>query len=716
MSHFKNYEAMQTVSLFARINSDIPGDSTLAALAERSRTDRQLLSCTNAYRATGNRLYKEQLVCSSVAVRFEGGKAKEHVKNFTGYVMADFDHLPEDKVEELREKANADAHTLMSYVTVSGKGLRVIAGYELDATLPVPELTNQYKDVFLTVNEYYQELLGVPFDAQCKNATRLSILAYDPKAFYNPQAAAFTRQWITTNSLSRQQRRHEERVIQQKRRRELSAVSKLFDSHIAPMLERDGAEYAPGRHNDYVMRAGYLLNQYGVSLDVAVEWAMGKFADYDSTEQVVRSCYQRTEEHATLKVPRAKARKTDNGGYATVEEIKEFLGERYVFRRNVITRFIEYAPKPEADGQAPQWLPLCDPDLNSIWDEMSCTGVRVNVNDIDRIINSKFASKYHPLDSFLKALPKWTAGQPDYIGELASTVSVNGGDEAQERFALYLKKWLVGMVAGWVSCKNVNHEILVLIGKQGAYKTTWFNYLLPPELRYYFLVRTNSQRMTKDDCIAITENALICLEELDTMTSGNLNQLKSVVTIEKVKEREAYARRPEERPRIASFCGTGNNIQFLTDNSGNRRWLPFEVKSIRSPRQHPFNYTGIYSHAYALYLSGFKYWFEQDEIEELNEHNRAFEAPNTEYELVMANFRKPGPNESGQFWTASNAMQYIGENIATRLSVVSVGRAFSALGFERRKSNGLRGYMVIPRTVDEIKEFRKTLGLYSETE
>ena len=42
----------------------------------------------------------------------------------------------------------------------------------------------------------------------------------------------------------------------------------------------------------------------------------------------------------------------------------------------------------------------------------------------------------------------------------------------------------------------------VLLGPQGTYKTSFMNNLLPPELRRYFCVKTNSQRMTKDDAFA----------------------------------------------------------------------------------------------------------------------------------------------------------------------------------------------------------------------
>ena len=48
------------------------------------------------------------------------------------------------------------------------------------------------------------------------------------------------------------------------------------------------------------------------------------------------------------------------------------------------------------------------------------------------------------------------------------SVTVKGEVEEQVRFARYLKKWLVGMVAAWLDGEVVNNVILVLIGEQGA--------------------------------------------------------------------------------------------------------------------------------------------------------------------------------------------------------------------------------------------------------
>ena len=68
------------------------------------------------------------------------------------------------------------------------------------------------------------------------------------------------------------------------------------------------------------------------------------------------------------------------------------------------------------------------------------------------------------------------------------------------------------------------------------------------------------------------------------MRPSELNQLKAAVTMPSKDERAVYAHFHEHRKHIASFCGTGNNPHFLSDPTGNRRWLPFEVESIDSPR------------------------------------------------------------------------------------------------------------------------------------
>lgn len=407
-----------------------------------------------------------------------------------------------------------------------------------------------------------------------------------------------------------------------------------------------------------------------------------------------------------------KERKPNYAEYtASLDEIQAFINDRMLLRHNVVTGRTEYRLLSSYEHDATEWQPISDRQVTSIWRQMSQQlKKKVNIKYIYDLLCSDFVPDYHPFKFYLEHLPKWD-GQ-DYILGMSVSVTVKGDSEMREQalFAQYLKKWLVGMVAGWIDDDVVNNVILVLLGEQGSYKTTWFNYLLPPELKQYFYTKTNANRMGRDDLLTLAKYGLVCCEELDTMRPSELNQLKAAVTMPSIDEREAYAHFHEHRQHIASFCGTGNNPQFLSDPTGNRRWLPFEIESILSPRDHPFNYEGIYSQAYALYQQGFQFWFSQQEIQQLSAHNKQFEAPKLEQELVHLYFRKPVGVEGGIFMSVARAMQIVSANLSQKLSPEHLGRAFNELGFKRVKYSGQRGYIVMIRTADEIQRIQRLMA------
>ena len=696
------------VSVFRNFWDKEPRSSTLEAMVEAIRSDERTRELTAGYRRQRLDALKNESMLFAVPCIFEGGKAQKHVVRLTGMSMVDFDHVISEKgkvnsekfasaLEAMRQKIISDPHTLLCYTTISGEGLRVLYRYELDESFELKQQIQFYKKAFAAGNAYYERLIGAKADEKCKNVTRLSVVAHDGEVYFNPQAEAFTAAWIDREWEQMQQPMKESR----KRSRELARIRALYTKTIKPEVESEGAVYASGSHNDYVMRVGYRLNQFGFSLEAATEWAVSEFADYDKTSSVIASCYEKSEEHGSRGgQKRSHGQDTLQNGFASVEEIEAFLKEHVKLRRNVITSRTEYLDKAV-------WRPINDTKVNSLWKDMSKTK-RVNVQDIYRIIESDFVTEFHPFREYLEGLTNCEGS--DYIRELAETVRVKGGEREQELFYLYLKKWLVAMVAGWVDESVVNNVILVLIGEQGSYKTTWFNYLLPPELKQYFYTKTNSNRMTKDDLLTLAQYGLVCCEELDTMSPRDLNQLKAAVTMPSIDERAAYAHYHEHRGHIASFCGTGNNVQFLSDPTGNRRWLPFEIEQIRNPREHPFNYEGIYSQAYRLYREGFQFWFDQDEIKRLSRHNEHYETPKQERELVDVYFRKPRELEGGEFMPVSRAMQIVGGNTVQTLSDVRLGRAFRDLGFVCKRNSQGRGYIVVCRTTEEIKARQRMLA------
>ena len=281
----------------------------------------------------------------------------------------------------------------------------------------------------------------------------------------------------------------------------------------------------------------------------------------------------------------------------------------------------------------------------------------------------------------LEHLPRWD-GQ-NHILAMSVSVSAKGDVQEQMLFAEYLTKWLVGMVAGWIDETVVNNVILVLIGEQGSYKTTWFNYLLPPELRQYFYTKTNASRMGRDDLLTLAQYGLVCCEELDTMNARELNQLKAAVTMPSIDERAAYAHFHEHRKHIASFCGSGNQQRFLSDDTGNRRWLCFKVSHIDDPRTWGIDYDQLYAQLRDEWRRGFRYWFDLDEQRIVERQNQHFRIESDEEQLIRSRLRPPHVGEKITLMNAASIAQYINGGVVGRgLSSRKVSLAMGRLGFK----------------------------------
>ena len=412
--------------------------------------------------------------------------------------------------------------------------------------------------------------------------------------------------------------------------------------------------------------------------------------------------------------------------YATKKEIRQMLSDNVFLRQNAITGRPEFrvpmSDEFDAAGKlyypsgsspldewrsATRWYPVCDRFVNSLL-QLFSEWKEILERDLWSVIGSDFVPLYNPFSEYLDRLPPPDKNRAA-IFELAMTVTVKGGTDEQTLFYLYLRKWLVGMGAGWVNENVVNEIILVLVGRQGIYKTTWFNQLLPPALKPYFHSNANIGRMDKDEVLKLSRYALICCEEIDVLRPAEMNRLKWAVTARFTEERKPYAHFPERQEHIATFCGTGNNLQFIDDPSGTRRWLPFEVESIENPYDHPIDHDAVFAEAYELYRSGFKYWFDDDD-KELKAHNEQFEVPNLEKEQISRFYRVPKGNERGEFVSSAEILQTISYNLYRDITINKMGRAMTALGFRRVRSHNIWGYRVVTYTPEEIKGNKSLLA------
>ena len=785
----------QKLSLYQCLTSSPSRAVGMEEIVRLIRYDNDVRYKTESYRKMASVLGKEKadeevkrkmVPACSIGVLFDGnGRNAANILGFTGLALCDIDSLVNEElrmkneesqdrrseggsqfataIETVRQKINADPHTLLCYVTIGGNGFRIIYRYTRESagdSLSTPLSHRRgaggeavwrgaggeaisFPAAFLKGNRYYAELVEHEYDAQCSDYTRLCGLAHDPEVYVNWEAEPFviTDDEILAANFSADKERG-------KPRREYAAGTHSVSvedawQNVEKTLAGRGLVYQSGHHHDYVMHAAFLMNRYGVDLDELLQWASQVWSDYNNKERenTIRSCYKKTQEHGTWRLNR-KGRKPKETSMITLPEIKDWLRQHVEVIYNVVTDQLMYKAGGEAFGLLDERV-VC-----SIRSQMAAdTGKRVLKNDVMDVLRSDFARLYHPVREYIESLPAWDGR--DRVKELCSHVieseelrmknqrslaegksneefptgKVGGKEEIQSSmgkgtavadsslfilhsslFEWALHKWLVACVASWMSDLSSNHEIFVLIGSQGIYKTTFFRHLLPPQLRMYFWENAHNSFASKDDHLALAENCLVEIEEIDLQNPRDISELKALATSEKVKERRPYARFREEKHRLASFCGSGNQQHFLSDDTGNRRWLCFKVDHIDDPRTWALDYDQLYAQLRDELRQGFRYWFDPDEQRIVEQQNQAFRIESDEEQLIRSRLRPPRTTDKITLMNAASICQFINGGVVGRgLSSRKVSLAMTKLGFKRVRTNQGAFYEVYQIPPNEIQ-------------
>lgn len=380
--------------------------------------------------------------------------------------------------------------------------------------------------------------------------------------------------------------------------------------------------------------------------------------------------------------------------------VREYLQKRYDFRINTILMNLEHRLKNER-----VWSVLNENDL-------ICELLEAGFTGIDKMLLAFLASnhiaRYNPCKVYFEGLDPWKPGDADHIAKLAGFVEAKDPDW----FLLQFRKMLVRSAACVLGKIPFNKHCFTLVGKQNDGKTSFLRFLCPPALSDYF--KENLDIQNKDGRLALCQNFFINLDELATLSRHDINQIKSFFTIDKVKERLPYARKPETFPRIASFVASTNKSEFLTDETGNVRWLVFETESIRHDNggkngyEANVNIDQVWAQVFYLLQSGFNFNLTPEELAKSELNNRNFQLTTAEMDLI-SRWYAPG-KKTDVFLTAADIEEQLGSltNGRVRVNRVNIGKALQMLGFEQCQKfipafkQQRKGYYVVQKfTVEE---------------
>lgn len=386
---------------------------------------------------------------------------------------------------------------------------------------------------------------------------------------------------------------------------------------------------------------------------------------------------------------------------ALVAEI--FIEENYQLRRNQLNGKLEYRvsgianPQQQADAS---WLPLTREAQNS----MVLRAMREDVCDgdsprqaIDLYLHSDDIPLFNPAQEFLGSLPQWD-GQ-NHVGMLLKRLP----GLSTEQTAL-LSIWMRSMVAHWLEMDTLhgNEVVPTLIGAQGCGKTTFLRRLLPMPLRQYFMDSINlSNRFDKE--MALTNNLLVNLDELDAIRPSQHASLKQTLSVSKVNGRPIYGASQDDRPRYASFTATTNNRHPLTDVTGSRRFICISI-----PEGQFIDNSGEIDHQqlfaqlkYELEELKVPYWFSNEEVARIQEMNLEYMAESDLTAMVLSCFRKPEGDEQPARLSSREVLEVIRRDFPSVASdhstTIHLGLAMKQMGFPISYTMGQRRYMVVER-------------------
>lgn len=282
-------------------------------------------------------------------------------------------------------------------------------------------------------------------------------------------------------------------------------------------------------------------------------------------------------------------------------------------------------------------LPWSD-EVNRDWNDTDDSGLRdfmekywkfTSPGKLLDAMNLVFeANSFHPVRDYLNGLT-WDGTERledvliDYLGaeDIPYTKAV-------------CKLHLVAAVARVFRPGCKYDYMLTLTGKQGLGKSTLIRYLAGDQ----YFNDSITELKGKDTMEALQGSWLIELGEMSATKKADVETVKQFVAKTSDRYRPPYGRRTVDYPRQSIFWGTTNDIEFLRDKTGNRRFFPVDVGAqpcIKDVFEDlPAERDQIWAEAVEIYKSGFRLYLDEEMAEEAIRQQEAHAEESSKFGMV----------------------------------------------------------------------------------
>ena len=628
------------------------------------------------------------------AVEYTRTKEGERkMKQYNGLVQLEVSRLAGgSEAEFVKRQAALLPQTFAAFCGSSGRSVKIWVRFALpdDGGLPSEEAEAELFHVhaYRLAVKCYQPML--PFDIDLKEPvlTQKCRMTLDEAPYYNPDAVPFCLEQPLTmpGEETFRQRKQEEKnplLRLQPGYESAQTFTKIYEA----ALNRAFQEMENWKRGDDLQSLLVRLAEHcfkaGIPEEEAIRQTMIHYYR-EEEEQVIRSILHNLYQECKGFGKKSSISKEQETAFL----LEEFMKRRYEFRYNTVLDDLEYRQR---DSVHFCFKPVDKRVRNSIAINALKEGISAWDRDVDRFLNSECVPLYNPVEEYLYETGRWDG--KDRIRALAGLVPCDN-PHWQELFY----RWFLSMVAHWrgVDRQHGNSTSPLLVGSQGYRKSTFCRIILPPELRFGYTDSIDFSQK-RDAELYLNRFALINIDEFDQITLTQQGFLKHILQKSVVNLRKPHGRSVLELQRYASFIGTSNQKDLLTDPSGSRRFICIEVTGNIDTTQ-PIDYEQLYAQAMHEISHGERYWFNSEDEQIMTENNREFEQTPAMLQLFYQYFRAPQAGEEGEFFTPVEILNYLKKKSGISLSdnkVYHFGRMLQKCGITSKHTYKGTVYQVV---------------------